>query len=35
MSDETLEMFKDVLGALKELASAVEQIEARVRILEK
>ena len=33
-NDNYLDMFKDVLTALQELASAVAQIEARVRILE-
>ena len=33
-NDNYLDMFKDVLTALQELASAVAQVEARVRILE-
>ena len=33
-NDNYLDMFRDVLTALQELASAVAQIEARVRIVE-
>jgi hypothetical protein len=33
-NDNYLDMFKDVLTALQELASAVAQVEARVRMLE-
>ena len=34
MSDYNLEMFKDVLEALKQMAAALTQVEARLRILE-
>jgi hypothetical protein len=35
MDDQYLELFQHVLTALKELAAQVEQLEARVRLLEK
>ena len=35
VDDMTLDIFKDVLIALKEMAAALEQIEARIRILER
>ncbi len=34
MDDTTLDLFASIRDALKGLAAAVEQIEARVRILE-
>jgi hypothetical protein len=34
MNDETLDLFAHISDALKGLAAAIEQVEARVRILE-
>jgi hypothetical protein len=34
MSDDNLEMFKDVLEALKQMAAALTQLETRVKIIE-
>ena len=31
---DELDVFKDIVKALREIASAIEQLEARVRILE-
>jgi hypothetical protein len=35
MDNDYLELFQHVLTALKEIASAVDQLDARVRLLER